>query len=87
MEHPNGKVAQASHSLFTAFMSMGKESEKNDRVSLKEQLVFHYIQRSLLVFDSTKDLDPKSETETNNYECLFTLSCNMNTGISWHYSF
>ncbi|OIV99028.1 hypothetical protein TanjilG_32287 [Lupinus angustifolius] len=48
LEHPDGKVAQASHSLFVAFMSMGKESEKNDRVSLKEQLVFHYIQTSLL---------------------------------------
>ncbi|XP_019446733.1 PREDICTED: uncharacterized protein LOC109350062 isoform X1 [Lupinus angustifolius] len=48
LEHPDGKVAQASHSLFVAFMSLGKESEKNDRVSLKEQLVFHYIQTSLL---------------------------------------
>ncbi|XP_027329755.1 uncharacterized protein LOC113846085 isoform X2 [Abrus precatorius] len=48
MEHPNGKVARASHSVFMAFMTMGKESEKNDKVSLKEQLVFHYIQRSLL---------------------------------------
>ncbi|XP_061337392.1 uncharacterized protein LOC133284405 isoform X2 [Gastrolobium bilobum] len=48
MEHLNGKVARASHSVFVAFMSMGKESEKNDKVSLKEQLVFHYIQRSLL---------------------------------------
>ncbi|KAL5066197.1 hypothetical protein RYX36_027934 [Vicia faba] len=47
MEHPNGKVARASHSVFTAFMSMGKESEKNDGVSLKEKLVFHYIQLSL----------------------------------------
>ncbi|KAE9620811.1 putative armadillo-like helical protein [Lupinus albus] len=48
LEHPDGKVAQASHSLFVAFMSMGKESKKTDRVSLKEQLVFHYIQTSLL---------------------------------------
>ncbi|PNX76569.1 hypothetical protein L195_g032522, partial [Trifolium pratense] len=47
MEHPNGKVARASHSVFTAFMSMGKEPEKVDRVSLKEKLVFHYIQVSL----------------------------------------
>ncbi|CAL5210606.1 unnamed protein product [Lathyrus oleraceus] len=47
MEHPNGKVARASHSVFTAFMSMGKESEKTDGVSLKEKLVFHYIQVSL----------------------------------------
>ncbi|MED6112037.1 hypothetical protein PIB30_058015 [Stylosanthes scabra] len=50
LEHPNGKVAQASHSLFAAFMTMGKESEENDTASLKEQLVFHYIQRSLLGF-------------------------------------
>jgi hypothetical protein len=49
MEHPNGKVARASHSVFTAFISMGKESEKIDRVSLKEKLVFHYIQVSLSV--------------------------------------
>ncbi|KAH1248289.1 hypothetical protein GmHk_06G018005 [Glycine max] len=48
MEHPNGKVARASHSVFMAFMTMGKDSEKNDEVSLKEQLVFHYMQRSLL---------------------------------------
>ncbi|KAI4317341.1 hypothetical protein L6164_025215 [Bauhinia variegata] len=50
MEHPNGKVVRASHSLFVAFISFGKESDKNDRVSLKEQLVFYYIQRSLLGF-------------------------------------
>ncbi|KAK7322356.1 hypothetical protein VNO77_25735 [Canavalia gladiata] len=48
IDHPNGKVARASHSVFMSFMTMGKESEKNDGVSLKEQLVFHYIQRSLL---------------------------------------
>ncbi|TKY49906.1 hypothetical protein E2542_SST27355 [Spatholobus suberectus] len=48
MEHPNGKVARASHSVFMAFMTMGKDSEKNDKDSLKEQLVFHYMQRSLL---------------------------------------
>ncbi|WJX36540.1 hypothetical protein P8452_24405 [Trifolium repens] len=47
MEHPNGKVARASHSVFTSFMSTGKEPEKVDRVSLKEKLVFHYIQVSL----------------------------------------
>ncbi|KAG5033539.1 hypothetical protein JHK85_017521 [Glycine max] len=40
--------ARASHSVFMAFMTMGKDSEKNDEVSLKEQLVFHYMQRSLL---------------------------------------
>ncbi|KAJ4849631.1 hypothetical protein Tsubulata_017740 [Turnera subulata] len=45
MGHPNGKVARASHSLFVAFVSSGKESE--ERASLKEQLAFYYIQRSL----------------------------------------
>ncbi|XP_057453875.1 uncharacterized protein LOC130745567 isoform X2 [Lotus japonicus] len=53
MEHPNGKVAGASHSVFSAFMTLGKESEIKDRVSLKEQLVFHYIQRSLLGYPGT----------------------------------
>ncbi|XP_054792367.1 uncharacterized protein LOC129298014 isoform X1 [Prosopis cineraria] len=48
MEHPNGKVARASHSLFMAFISFGEESEMNGRLSLKEQLVFYYIERSLL---------------------------------------
>lgn len=51
MEHPNGKVAQASHSVLVAFMTMGKDSEEDDKASLKEQLVFHYMQRSLLVLD------------------------------------
>jgi hypothetical protein len=56
MEHPNGKIARASHSVFTAFMSMGKEPEKVDRVSLKEKLVFHYIQVSLSVLILPKTL-------------------------------
>ncbi|GMJ14590.1 hypothetical protein like AT1G73970 [Hibiscus trionum] len=46
MGHPNEKVARASHSMFVAFMSSGKEPE-DERVSLKEQLVFYYMQRSL----------------------------------------
>ncbi|KAK6271223.1 hypothetical protein POUND7_008321 [Theobroma cacao] len=46
MGHPNGKVARASHSMFVAFMSSGKDSE-DERVLLKEQLVFYYMQRSL----------------------------------------
>ncbi|KAK7334448.1 hypothetical protein VNO80_26205 [Phaseolus coccineus] len=48
MEHPNDKVARASHSVFMTFMTMGKDSEENDKASLKEQLVFHYMQRSLV---------------------------------------
>ncbi|KAB2078767.1 hypothetical protein ES319_A06G186800v1 [Gossypium barbadense] len=46
MGHPNGKVARASHSMFVAFMSSGKHF-KDELVSLKEQLVFYYMQRSL----------------------------------------
>ncbi|KAK7853115.1 uncharacterized protein LOC112041109 isoform X1 [Quercus suber] len=48
MGHPNGKVARASHSMFAAFMSSGKDLDQDERVSLKEQLVFYYMQRSLL---------------------------------------
>ncbi|XP_039053899.1 uncharacterized protein LOC120196086 isoform X2 [Hibiscus syriacus] len=46
MEHPNEKVARASHLMFVAFMASGKEPD-DQLVSLKEQLVFYYMQRSL----------------------------------------
>lgn len=49
MGHPNGKVARASHSMFVAFVSSGKDSNEEERVTLKEQLVFYYMQRSLEV--------------------------------------
>ncbi|CAI9118028.1 OLC1v1019530C2 [Oldenlandia corymbosa var. corymbosa] len=49
MGHTNVKVARASHSIFVAFISSGKESDQDDRSSLKEQLVFYYMQRSLEV--------------------------------------
>jgi hypothetical protein len=49
MGHPNGKVARASHSMFAAFISSGKDSNENERSLLKEQLVFYYMQRSLAV--------------------------------------
>lgn len=49
MGHPNGKVARYSHSMFVAFMSSGKDTNQDERVQLKEQLVFYYIQRSLEV--------------------------------------
>ena len=81
MEHPNGKVARASHSVFTAFISMGKESEKMDRVSLKEKLVFHYIQVSLsvIILPYTRSLI----CETDNFEYIFMSYHNMNNvGIS-----
>ncbi|KAK4338338.1 hypothetical protein RND71_042825 [Anisodus tanguticus] len=45
--HPNGKVAKASHSVFVAFMSSEKDADPDERVTLKEQLVFYYVKRSL----------------------------------------
>ncbi|XP_065639107.1 uncharacterized protein LOC112040719 isoform X1 [Quercus suber] len=47
MGHPNGKVARASHSMFAAFISSGKDLVQDERLSLKEQFVFYYMQRSL----------------------------------------
>ncbi|XP_042503714.1 uncharacterized protein LOC122080898 [Macadamia integrifolia] len=47
MGHQNGKVSRASHSLFATFVSSGKDCNDDDRVALKEQLVFYYIQRAL----------------------------------------
>lgn len=49
MGHPIGKVARASHSIFVAFVSSGKDSNENERALLKEQLSFYYMQRSLEV--------------------------------------
>ncbi|PWA93526.1 transposase, mutator type [Artemisia annua] len=46
MGHPNGKVTRASHSTFVAFISSGKDDD-DERVTLKEQLVYYYMQRSL----------------------------------------
>ncbi|KAK6130133.1 hypothetical protein DH2020_036112 [Rehmannia glutinosa] len=47
MAHPNGKVARYTHSVFVAFISSGKDPTDDERVLLKEQLVFYYLQRSL----------------------------------------
>ncbi|KAG0462450.1 hypothetical protein HPP92_020926 [Vanilla planifolia] len=47
LHHPNEKVARASHSVFVAFMSSGKDSDNNERLDLKEKLVFYYTQRAL----------------------------------------
>ncbi|KAL3507502.1 hypothetical protein ACH5RR_032884 [Cinchona calisaya] len=47
MGHPNEKVARASHSMFVSFISSGKDPIHEERTSLKEQLVFYYMQRSL----------------------------------------
>ncbi|XP_058104693.1 uncharacterized protein LOC131248431 [Magnolia sinica] len=46
MQHPSGKVARASHSVFVAFISSGKDNQA-DKILLKEQLVFYYMQRAL----------------------------------------
>ncbi|KAL3645610.1 hypothetical protein CASFOL_010790 [Castilleja foliolosa] len=47
MGHPDGKVARYTHSVFVAFISSGKDPTSDERVLLKEQLVFYYLQRSL----------------------------------------
>ncbi|KAI4311694.1 hypothetical protein MLD38_036568 [Melastoma candidum] len=47
MAHPNKKVARASHTLFSAFVSSDKESPNGERASLKDQLSFYYMERSL----------------------------------------
>ncbi|KAH9704870.1 Obscurin-like protein [Citrus sinensis] len=53
MGHPNKKVARASHSMFVGFISSGKDSDQDERVSLKEKLVFYYIERSLAEYPGT----------------------------------
>ncbi|CAH9132105.1 unnamed protein product [Cuscuta epithymum] len=47
MGHPSRKVARAAHSVFVAFISSGKDHNPDEGVSLKEQLVFYYMTRSL----------------------------------------
>ncbi|KAL3818146.1 hypothetical protein ACJIZ3_004051 [Penstemon smallii] len=47
MGHPNSKVARYSHSMFVAFISSGKDPTPDERILLKEQLVFYYLERSL----------------------------------------
>ncbi|WOL13085.1 hypothetical protein Cni_G21854 [Canna indica] len=50
MQHPNEKVSRASHSVFVSFVSSGKDSDQDDRLDLKEQLVFYYMRRALEVY-------------------------------------
>ncbi|XP_050942459.1 uncharacterized protein LOC103490955 isoform X2 [Cucumis melo] len=47
MGHQNAKVARASHSVFTAFMSGKDDIDDEKRATLKEELVFYYVERSL----------------------------------------
>ncbi|XP_073047784.1 uncharacterized protein [Primulina eburnea] len=55
--HPNGKVARYAHSMFVAFISSGKDPSQNERDSLKEQLVYYYMQRSLEAFPGITPLE------------------------------
>lgn len=55
--HFNGKVVRAAHSVFVAFISSGKDSNEDERVLLKEQLVFYYLQRSLEGFPGKTPFD------------------------------
>ena len=80
MGHPNGKVARASHSMFSAFISSAKESDEDERVSLKEQLVFYYIQRSLMVSNANKDHNGRIDLQQLNLPESKSLS--LNAGIS-----
>ncbi|KAL8150782.1 hypothetical protein V2J09_020590 [Rumex salicifolius] len=55
--HPNAKVSRASHSVFASFISSGKDPVEDERVPLKEQLVFYYIKRSLEGYPENTPLD------------------------------
>ncbi|XP_072982122.1 uncharacterized protein [Typha latifolia] len=47
MQHPNEKVTRAAHSVLVSFLSSGNDFDQEDRVALKEQLVFYYMRRAL----------------------------------------
>lgn len=49
MHHHLEKVARSSHSVFSAFVTSGMNSDEDDDMSLKEKLVFYYMERSLEV--------------------------------------
>lgn len=57
MAHPNAKVARASHAVFVSFISSEKESNQDERISLKEQLVFYYMKRSLEAYPGITPFD------------------------------
>ncbi|GAB4856971.1 hypothetical protein Ancab_014884 [Ancistrocladus abbreviatus] len=57
MGHPNVKVARASHLMFASFISSSKDSDQDERVSLKEQLVFYYMMRSLEAYPGNTPFD------------------------------
>ncbi|KAJ1690393.1 hypothetical protein LUZ63_014548 [Rhynchospora breviuscula] len=47
MQHPNEKVARASHSVLVSFISSSNQKDEEERLSLKEQLAFYYVQRAV----------------------------------------
>lgn len=47
LQHSNEKVTRASHSVMVSFLSSGNDTDQDDRMALKEQLAFYYIERSL----------------------------------------
>jgi hypothetical protein len=49
LQHPNEKVNSASHSVMVSFLPSSTDTDQDDRTSLKEQLAFYYIKRSLEV--------------------------------------
>lgn len=84
MQHPNDKVARASHSVFVSFLSSGSDADQDDRLVLKEKLVFYYMQRALEVYEAIELF------------CLFSKSGYLNirymlydllhhVGLSWDY--
>ncbi|XP_068634829.1 uncharacterized protein [Aristolochia californica] len=50
IRHPSVKVTRASHMLFASFVSSGMDTNQDERMLLKEQLAFYYMQRSLEAF-------------------------------------
>ncbi|XP_078442191.1 obscurin-like protein isoform X2 [Wolffia australiana] len=46
LHHYQEKVAGSAHSVFAAFITSGMDSDENDPLSLKEKLVFYYVERS-----------------------------------------
>ncbi|KAG9445152.1 hypothetical protein H6P81_016492 [Aristolochia fimbriata] len=47
MRHSSAKVTRASHLLFASFISSGIDANQDERILLKEQLVFYYMRRAL----------------------------------------
>ncbi|CAO2827188.1 unnamed protein product [Amaranthus hypochondriacus] len=57
MGHPNDKVARSSHSVFSSFIASEKDSDQDDRILLKEHLVFYYMRRSLEAYPGSTPFD------------------------------